>query len=468
MLGTLHKDKLTVSEVRSFQNTPVQEKDSLQWNIPQIYQELLNALHEISVYEEPIDGISCDSWGADYMLFEQDGTLIRPTYHYADPRSQAGMKEVLSKITAEAIYEETGVPQTPGSTLFQVGSEKPKRFKRNRLLPIADAFNYLLSGVPRVEMSLASSTQLYNPVARNWSGKFMTALRLPPELFPPVTPAGTKLGPLIPELSKQTKLEEVQVITTCSHEMAAALAGLPVQHGESWAYLRTGPWSILGTELIGPIINEAGRQCGFANEMGYGGSVHFSKRVAGLWILEECKRFWQERDRELQDDVLAHLATSSPPFESLIDPADPRFLAPGDMPLKIQAFCKETNQPVPRKPGPLLRCVLESLALLYRKTLQEMEQLTGREFSRLYLLGATNNSLLYHFTANALQIPVVLAPAESTAIGNVIVQALALGHIKSLEAARELVRSSYKMETIIPHAAVWNAAYDRLAELAPS
>jgi rhamnulokinase len=468
MLGTLHKDKLTISEVRSFPNPPVQEKDSLQWNVPQIYQELLNALREISVYEEPVDGISCNSWGADYMLFEKDGTLVRPTYHYADPRSQAGMKEVLSKITAEAIYEETGVPQTPTSTLFQLGAEKSKRLKRNQLLPIADAFNFLLSGVPRVEMSSASTTQLYNPVARNWSGKFMSALRLPPELFPAVTPAGTKLGPLNPELSKQTKLEEVQVVTTCSHELAASLTGLPVQHGESWAFLRAGPWCTLGTELIGPIINEASRQSAFANQMGYGGSVQFSKHVVGLWILDECKRFWQERDHDLHDDLLAHLATSSPPFESLIDPADPRFLTPGEMPLKIQAFCKETNQPVPRKPGPILRCVLESLALLYRKTLQEMEQLTGREFSRLYLLGATNHSLLYHFIANALQIPVIIAPAETTAIGNVIVQALALGHIKSLDAARELVRASFKMETIVPHAAVWNAAYDRLAELAPS
>jgi rhamnulokinase len=468
MLGTLHKDQLTVSEVRRFQNVPVKEKNSLLWNIPQLYQEILAALREISVYEEPIDSVSCNSWAADYLLFEPDGSLVPPTYHHNDPRTEAGMKEILSKVPWETIYEETGVHKMPMNTLFQLGAEKSRRLKRNQLMPVADGFNYLLSGVARIEMSLASTTQLYNPVTRTWSDRLFKALRLPTELFPPVVPAGTKLGALRPEILKETRLEAAQVVSSCSHEIAAALVGLPVSHGENWVFLRSGKEALMGTELIGPIINDAGRDSNFTNEMGYGGSVHFYKQVAGLWILEECKRFWKERDRELYDDVLTHLAIAAPPFESLIDPADPRFLTPGDMPLKIQAFCKETDQAVPRKPGPVLRCVLESLALLYRKTLQEMESLTGRRFTRLFLLGGSSNNLLYHFIANALQIPVVIAPPDATAIGNVLVQALALGHIDSLNHAREMARHAFKMETITPHAAVWNAAYDRLSELVPS
>jgi len=468
ILGTLQKDKLTISEVRSFQNTPTQEKESLHWNIPQLYQEMMVALSEISGYEEPVASISCNSWASDYLLFESDGSLVTPVFHHYDPRTEAGMKEVLSKVPWETIYEETGVHKMPGNTIFQLGAEKSKRLKRSRLMPIADGFNYLLSGVPQVEMSLASTTQLCNPVTRTWSERLVKALRLPPELLPPVAPAGTKLGPLRPEIAKETRLQDIQVIATCSYELAAALVGLPVSHGENWAYLRAGTQAVIGTELIGPVINNAGRDAHFNNGMGYGGSVHFSKHVHGLWILEECKRFWKEKDRELYDDVLTHLAIAAEPFESLINPEDPRFLTAGDMPLKIQAFCKETDQPVPRKPGPILRCVLESLALLYRKTLQEMEQLTGREFAQLYILDGNANNMLYHFTANALQIPVVIAPPETAAIGNVIVQALALGHLKSLDEARDLVRSSFKTETITPHAAVWNAAYDRLAELVPS
>lgn len=468
MLGTLHKDKLTLSEVRRFQNTPIEERNSLQWNIPQLYQEILTALREISVYEEPIDSVSCNSWDSDYLLFSPDDSLICPTYHRNDSRTEAGMAEILSKVPWETVYEETGVHKMPGNTLFQLGAEKSRRLKRSRLMPIADGFNFLLSGVPRIEMSLASATQLYNPVTRAWSDPLFKALRLPPELFPAVVPAGTKLGVLRPEILKETRLEEAQVVASCSHELAATLAGLPVSRGENWVFLRSGGWALMGTELIGPIINEAARESNFTNQMGYGGSVHFYKQVVGLRILEECKQFWKEKDRELDDDVLTHLAIAAPPFESLIDPADPRFLTPGDMPLKIQAFCKETDQPVPRKPGPILRCVLESMALLYRKTLRQMETLTGRRFTRLFLLNGSSHNLLHHFIANALQIPLVVASPDTTGIGNVIVQSLALGHIGSLDEARELVRQSFKTETITPYAAVWNSAYDKLEELVPS
>jgi rhamnulokinase len=196
--------------------------------------------------------------------------------------------------------------------------------------------------------------------------------------------------------------------------------------------------------------------------------VRFSKQLPGLWVLDECRKYWRERDREIDGDLLMHLATSCEPFECLLNLADPRFETPGDMPLRIQAFCRDTGQPVPRKPGPIARCILESLALLYRKTLHEMSCLTGREFSRVYIMGEKGNKLLHHFTANALQIPVLIAPPNVIAIGNIVVQALGLGHIGSLEEARDMVRSSFRMETIMPHAAAWDAAYARLAELTPA
>jgi rhamnulokinase len=221
----------------------------------------------------------------------------------------------------------------------------------------------------------------------------------------------------------------------------------------------------MGTELTEPIITDASRALNFTNEVGYGGSIRFSKQTVGLWILEECRRFWKEKDREIDDGMLTHLAGGSPPFDSLINPADPRFLAPGDMPLKIQAFCRETNQRVPRKPGPIIRCVLESLALQYRKTLQEIETLTGRKIARIYLLGGSANALLNHFTANALRRPLVTGPADSAAIGNVVVQALALGHFESLDQARDVLRQSFKSETLIPYATAWDTAYDRLTHL---
>src|ERR1039458_980394 len=224
----------------------------------------------------------------------------------------------------------------------------------------------------------------------------------------------------------------------------------------------------MGTQIAQPIITYATCEQNFSNETSYGGSIHFSKQTVGLWILEECRRFWKEKDREIDDSLLTHLAGSAPPFDSLINPADPQFLEPGDMPLKIQAFCRETRQPVPRKPGPIIRCVMESLALQYRKTLQEIEEVTGRHFGRLYLLGGPANALLKHFIANAVRLPLVVVPADAAATGNVIVQALALGHLKSLEQARGVVRNSLKMESLLPYAEAWETAYERLTQLCPA
>ena len=468
-LGSLHKGKLSIHEMRRFANQPVAEKNSIQWNIPQLYQETIEGLRSIGAHEEPVSSISCNSWGSDYLLFESDGTLITPTFHPSDPRGEAGMSAVFSKVPNEAIYSETGVQSFPANTLFQLGAEKSKRLHRNnRLMPVADGFNYLLAGVPSIELSAASATQLFNPVTRDWSKRLLEALRLPPELFPRVVQAGTRLGRLRPEISKETGLDEPQIVTSCSNELAAALVALPSVPGESWAYLQSGPWATMGTQLVGPIINDVSREWNYTHELGYGGAVHFSKHLHGLSVLADCRRYWKSNDREIDGDLLLHLATACEPFEHLVDFSDPRFKTAGDMPLKIQEYCRETGQPIPRKPGAVTRCILESLALLYRRTLWEMEYVSGRQFDRLFLLGGSANNLLNHFTANALQMPVTIVPENMTSIGNIVVQALAMGQIKTLEEAREIVRNSFKMETIIPHAAAWEAAYNRLVEMTPT
>ena len=458
-----------MSEVRRFANLPLHEKGALQWNIPELYQEILAGLSDIGTYEEAVESISCSSWGGDYLLFDANSALITPTFHHADPRLQEGRDRVLARIPLETIYEETGVQHAPGSTLFQLGAERSRRLSRAaHLLPVADAFNYLLAGVARAEISLASTTQLWNPVTGNWSQRLLDAVDVPRALMPSLVPSGTPLGPLRAELALKTSLQDARVVSSCSHEAAAALLGLPITAGESWAFLRLGSWATMGTEIAAPIITETSRQLNFTNEIGYGGTVRFSKQTVGLWILEECRRFWKQHDREIDDDLLTHLAGSAPAFESLINPNDPRFLAPGDMPLKIQAYCRETSQLVPRKPGPIIRCVLESVALLHRKTLSELEELTGRSIGCLYLLGASGNPLLNHFTANAVHRPVIVAPADATAVGNVLGQAMALGHIRSLAEAREVVRNGFKLQRLIPYAAAWDAAYARLSRLISS
>src|SRR5438876_797151 len=414
MEATLNNGQLMMSEIQRFPNQPIQDKGSLYWDIPHLFQEVLNGLRKVAEREDPISSVSCDSWGVDYMLFGSDDALITPTYHYRDPRSQAGMKEVLSKVPWDTIYGETGIQKMPINTLFQLGAEKSRRLANaQRMLSVADGFNYLLSGIAKFEVSMASTTQLYNPIAKGWSDRLINAVRLPFKLFPEIVRSGTVLGPLRPDVARQTGLEDVQVVASLSHDTGAAVAALPVS-GRDWAFLSSGTWSLMGVESPDPIINDTSRELNFTNEIGYGGSVRLLKNVAGLWIVQECRRYWAEKEEDLDYDVMTHLAASSPPFESLINPSDPRFLEPGDMPPKIQAFCKETRQTVPRKPGPTVRCVLESLALLYRKTLRDVEKITGRKIERLHIVGGgTRNSLLNHFTANALQIPVIIGPTEA-------------------------------------------------------
>jgi rhamnulokinase len=469
MLGELERGRLMLHEVHRFPNLPVKDGASLCWDIPRLFQELVVGLQKAVQRDDPISGVSCDSWGVDYMLFEGDGSLITPTYHYRDPRTEAGMQTVLSRVPWEAIYAETGIQKMPLNTLFQLGAETPKRLKRARhLLPIGDAFNYLLSGVVKTEVSSASTTQLYNPVRRGWSDLLANAVRVPTSLLPPIVPSGTVLGPMRADLAAQTGLGSAKVIASCSHDTGAAVAAVPAE-GEHWAFLSSGTWSLMGVELPQPLINPMARDLNFTNEIGVGHSVRLLKNIVGLWMVQECRRYWAERQQEMDYEVLTHLAASSEPFAALINPADPRFVTPGAMPEKIAAFCQETHQPIPRKPGQFIRCVLESLALFYRRTLRAMERLTGQTFDRLHVVGGgAKNTLLNHFTANALQLPLIVGPTEATAAGNVLLQAMALGHIKTLAEAREVVRQSFPLDTVRPQPVSWERAVERMEAFFPA
>jgi len=461
-LGSLTRDGLRVTEVRRFPNEPVPQKKELHWNIPYLYQEMMEALRTLGISDEPMDSVSCSSWGGDYMLFDNSGSLMSPIYTFGDSRTDGIMQKVLSKFPGSALFEETGIQEAPANTLFQLVAENSRRLRSaSHLLPIGDGFNCLLTGIPRVEMSLASATQLFNPVTGAWSMRLLEHFRFDPRMFPGLVTAGTKLGPLREDLEKQTTLSGAQVVAACSSKTAASIAGLPLGGSESWAFLRPGPYTLIGTEIKKPVLDESAHALGFTNQVGCAGSVYLHRHAPGLWILDECQKFWRTKDRDVDSDYLSHLATSAPPFASIIDPMDPRFLVPGDMPLKIQAFCQETGQEVPRKPGPVFRCILESLALMYRRTLGQIERLTGRPITRICLFGVSANSLLAHFTANALHIPAVIFSADSSAIGNVLMQSLAMGHIKSLNDGRELVRQSFKTHTILPHTTLWNEAYAR-------
>jgi rhamnulokinase len=397
--------------------------------------------------------------------------MLSPPFHYRDARTDETYEKVRADVGSEFIFAETGIQFMPINTIYHLASDAEK--SRSLLdvadcfLTIGDYFNYLFCGVPRVDESNASTTQLYNPRTRSWSDALIERCGLPRRIFPRLVAPGTVLGPLLAEVSTETNLKNVQVVATCSHDTGTAVAAVPAEENQDWAYLSSGTWSLLGLELPGPLISEKIRERNFTNEAGYGGTTRFLKNIVGLWLLQESRREWARQGLELEYGALTMEAEGAEPFRSLINPKAEKFLKPDDMPGKIAAYCVKTGQPAPETPGQYVRCILESLALLYRVTLEELEQLTGRSIKRLHIVGGgSRNALLNQFAADAIQRQVITGPVEATAIGNVLIQAIALGHVESLAALRQIVRDSFVLQTFEPNSpAGWPAACQRFIKL---
>jgi rhamnulokinase len=467
ILGTLNDGKIALEELHRFPNGPVKSSGALHWNIDGLFAELKVGLKKAAAKNLPIASISTDSWGVDYVLYDERGNIMSPVWCYRDARTALGIENVQAKVDWPTIFSITGIQFLPFNTIYQVAAEPAERLANARqLLLIGDAFNYFCSGVARNEASLASTTQLYNPTYKRWSKRLFTALGLREELFAPICASGTKLGPLKKNLATETGLPQIEVIATCSHDTGAAVAAVPAS-GENWAYLSSGTWSLMGVELPKPVITAESRSLGFTNEIGFGNSARLLKNIIGLWIVQECRRQWAKEGNKYDFAALAGLSASAPPFVSLINPDDARFLSPDDMPKKIAEFCRETNQPVPANHAAFMRCIHESLALYYRIVLRRIERLTGKKIERLHIVGGgSQDATLNQFAANALKIPVLAGPTECTALGNILIQAIALGHVGSHAAAREIVRNSFELKTFTPQdSAQWDAAAARFEKL---
>ena len=467
MLGTLADGKIVLEELHRFPNGPVKTSGALHWNFDALLNELKNGLKKAAAKNLLLASISTDSWGVDYVLYDERGLVMPPVWCYRDSRTASGVENAKAKMDWPAIYSETGIQFMAINTIYQLAAETPGRLANaKQLLLIGDAFNYFCSGVARNEVSLASTTQLYNPQTQSWSKKIFGALKLREEMFAPICPSGTKLGPMKKNLATEVGLPQIEVIASCSHDTGAAVAAVPAS-GENWAYLSSGTWSLMGVELPAPVINEKGRALGFTNEIGFGNSVRLLKNIIGLWIVQECRRHWAKEGKKYDFAALEQLSASAPPFVSLINPDDPRFLSPDDMPKRIAEFCAETNQPVPANHAAFMRCIHESLALFYRVVLRRIERFTGRKIGQLHIVGGgSKDATLNQYAANALKIPVLAGPTECTALGNILIQAIALGHLPSHAAAREVVRNSFELKTFTPeNSAQWDVAAARFEKL---
>ncbi len=440
----------------------------MRWNIVQIFEELKAGLRKAAHLGEKVESLSVDSWGLDYVLLGASQPMLSLPYHYRDARTDATYAAAMKSPGAEFIFAESGIQFMPVNTLYQLAAERqnsPALLEvADQFLTIADYFHYLFSGVAAVEESLASTTQLFHPVEKTWSRKLMKAFSLPEKIFPRLVPPATKLGSLLPEIASETRSAPLDVIAGCSHDTAAAVAATPGA-GEDWAYLSSGTWSLLGVELDAPLLSDAAREHNFTNEAGIGGKTRFLKNIAGLWILQECRRSWKKDGQEIDYAALGREAEAAEPFRSLINPAAPQFLKPDAMPEKVADFCRESGQPIPETVGQFTRCIFESLALSYAKTLDELEIVTDKSITRLHIIGGGSQSrLLNQFAANASGRAVIAGPVEATAMGNLLVQAVALGHLGSLAELRDVVRASVEIQQFEP-AGGWENARARFGEI---
>jgi len=465
ILGELgDDDRLTVTEVHRFPNGMVNVDGHMHWDTPKQLTEVHEGMRRCG--GDP-DSIGVDSWGVDYTLLDIRGKAMGLPYAYRDRRTEGTIDDFAKKMPLERLYERTGIQVIIFNTLFQLDAaarDEPDTLRSaHRLLMIADYFNYKLTGVPSSEFTLASTTHLVNPWSHLWDDEIISALGVPRRLFQKIVEPGTILGTLSKETRASTRLGDVPVAAVGCHDTGSAVAAVPAE-GEDFAYVSSGTWSLMGVESRKPIVNAASLRLNITNEGGVEGTYRVLKNIGGLWLLQECRRAW---GGGYEYDELVALAEAARPHVAVIDPSWHGFLNPASMPDAIVGYCIKTGQKPPRSQGEIIRVALEGLALAYKHTLAELEEATARRIRRIHIVGGgSRNGLLSQFAADAMGRHVYAGPAEATAIGNLLVQALATGRVRDLNHIRKIVRGSSDIIEYEPgDTQAWDEAYNKFTEL---
>ncbi|HEX7733593.1 MAG TPA: rhamnulokinase family protein [Ktedonobacteraceae bacterium] len=439
ILGRFDGQQLLLEEVHRFANNPVTIHGHRFWNIPGLWDETLTGLRKARLLAGSLDSIGIDTWGVDYGLVDARGFLLGLPFQYRDQRTQGIMEQVCALIPREAIYECTGIQFLPFNTLYQLAaheySEPGALAQAHRLLMIPDLFHNWLSGSFVSERTNASTTQCWDPVSGTWAEELLKQLGLPTIILPPVIEPGTPLGPVLGEWRED--LGSAVVIAPATHDTGSAVAAAPVSDPEGWGYISSGTWSLVGVELPQPLLSPEALRANYTNEGGVFGTTRFLKNVMGLWLLQECQRQWARDGHVMDYETLLADATGMPAFSALIDPDDPRFLAPANMPAAINAFLQEHRQTPLQAPAAFARCIMESLVLRYCEVFHQIYRLTGREVKRVHVLGGgARNAWLNQWLADALGTPIIAGPYEATAYGNALMQLVGLGDLQTLSEAR--------------------------------
>ena len=474
ILGTLADGRLSLEEIHRFENNGVEINGGLFWNLLGLFAEMKVGLKKALDKGVPLAGMAIDTWGVDFALLNRDGHFASFPRHYRDPRNATAMDHLFAKIPKETLYARTGNQFMNFNSLFQLAAMQrdgdPALKIGATLLFMPNALTYLFCGAAVAEYTIASTSQMLDPATRNWAWDILKQAGVSKRLLPKIQPPCTVAGQLLPAICAELNCQPIPVILVGSHDTASAVAAVPATTTQGWAYLSSGTWSLLGMELDQPLVTAEAQKLNYTNEGGVGGKIRFLKNIMGLWLVQESRNTWRRQGQNYSFVELDTLADQAPPFTAFIDPNHDSFIAPGDMPERIREFCRRTGQPELKTPGAVVRCALESLALRYRQTIEELEHLTGQKITVLHLVGGgSQDKVLNQFTADAIQRPVIAGPVEATAIGNLLGQAMAVGEIKSLAEARQVVLNSAGTETYAPqNPGAWEEAYRRYRKLVNS
>ncbi len=467
-VGRFDGERISVTEVHRFPNVPVRTRVTLSWDVLRLYGDVLDGLRAAAHEAGSVNSVAVDSWGVDFALVDARGRLLQNPTHYRDTRRAGAMDAVLAEVPARELYERTGIQLLPINSIFELAAMAAEGdaalAAADTFLLIPDLVQFWLCGARSTEFTNATTTQFYDPRAGRWAIDLLQRLEVPTQMLPEVVPPGTVLAQLSDDVATDTGLGGAQVIAAATHDTGSAVAAVPLRRPES-AYISAGTWSLVGVEVQEPLIDDVSFAANLTNEGGVAGTFRLLRNVTGLWLLHECQRAWAREGDDYSFDRLIALALEAPPLCSFIEPNDPAFAEPGDMPARIRAFCAHTGQPEPAEAGAVVRCIVESLALKHAATIDLLASVTGTTPKEIHLVGGgARNELLCRWTAAAAGIPVLAGPEEATLLGNLLVQAMTVGELGSVDEAREVVRASFAPTTYDPEGtAEWDEARERFA-----
>ncbi len=470
MLARFDGRHLSLEEVHRFPNRPVTLRGHRFWNILALWDETLTGLRKARQIAGTLDSIGVDTWGVDYGLVDAGGFLLGQPYQYRDHRTDGVMEQVFARVPRDVLYAWTGIQFLPFNTLFQLYAHEQMQpgelAHAYRLLMIPDLLHSWLCGSLTTELTNTTTTQCWNPLAGVWVTDLLDQLAIPTTMLPPVVEAGTLLGEVLPEL--RGDLGAAQVVAPATHDTGSAIAATPASRSGGWGYISSGTWSLVGVELQRPVMTPEALAANCTNEGGVFGTTRFLKNVMGLWLLQECQRRWTHAGRARDYDTLLADVDDVPPFAALIDPDDPRFLAPEDMPAAINAQLLEHGQTPLQAPAAFARCIMESLVLRYCEVFHHISQLADTTINVVHVLGGgARNARLNQWLADALNVPVIAGPYEATAQGNALMQLVGLGELRSLEEVRTIAQNA-PTQVFSPrtaHLAAWNEAAQRFSAI---